>query len=231
MQTRKEIDRGDIKLAIDMLSDIDDPATEHILGVFVDCGNEIAKLRAENEALKERERTNDTLLIEQGDKLAALNDELTELRAFKAACEGRRDMAVEAVIEQCMLVESCWVEGDIRKTLKNLCDYWFSAGMDEQQSVLETALVLDLRQQIAVLQEQLDLNTPLAALEGLQQEVATLTEQRDLAVEALNAVKAVMNHSEGIAGWYLNGNVATWYEVLPEVDDALAVIKSTEMKK
>jgi hypothetical protein len=51
MQTRKEIDRGDIKLAIDMLADIDDPATEHILGVLMDCGNEIAKLRAENEQL------------------------------------------------------------------------------------------------------------------------------------------------------------------------------------
>jgi hypothetical protein len=52
-----------------------------------------------------------------------------------------------------------------------------------------------------------------------------------LAVTALNAVKAVMNHSEGIAGWHLNGNVATWYEVLPEVDDALAAIKSSEMKE
>ena len=53
MQTRKEIDRRDIKLAIDMLADIDDPATEHILGVLEDCGNEIAKLRAENEHLRE----------------------------------------------------------------------------------------------------------------------------------------------------------------------------------
>jgi hypothetical protein len=154
MQTRKEIDRGAIKLAIDMLADIDDPAVEHILGVLIDCGNEIARLRVENDVLKERERTNDTLLTEQGDKLDALNDELTELRAFKAACEGRRDMAEKAVIEQCMLAESCWVEGNIRKTLKNLCEYWFSAGTDEQQSVLETALVLDLRQQIAKLTEQ-----------------------------------------------------------------------------
>ena len=85
MQTRKEIDRGDIKLAIDILADIDDPAAEHILGVLVDCGNEIARLRAENEVLKERERTNDTLLTEQGDKLAALNDELSELRAGNKA--------------------------------------------------------------------------------------------------------------------------------------------------
>ena len=52
MQTRKEIDRRDIKLAIDMLADIDDPATEHILGVLVDCGNEIAKLRAELDLCK-----------------------------------------------------------------------------------------------------------------------------------------------------------------------------------
>jgi hypothetical protein len=52
MQARKEIDRGDIKLAIDMLVDIDDPATEHILVVLMDCGNEIAKLRVENEHLR-----------------------------------------------------------------------------------------------------------------------------------------------------------------------------------
>ena len=65
----------------------------------------------------------------------------------------------------------------------------------------------------------------------LRLQVAKLTEQRDLAVTALNAVKTVMNRSEGIAGWHLNGNVATWYEVLPEVDDAIAAIKSSEIKE
>jgi hypothetical protein len=68
-------------------------------------------------------------------------------------------------------------------------------------------------------------------LTELRAQTAKLTKQRDLAVNALNAVKVAMNHSEGIAGWHLNGNIATWYEVLPEVDDALAVIKSTEVKK
>ena len=88
--------------------------------------------------------------------------EITNLRDFKNACEEQEDLAVKAVNEQCVLAESCWVEGNIRKTLKNICEYWFSLGMDEQQSALETSLVLDLRQQ-----------------------VAKLTEQRDMAVEAL----------------------------------------------
>ena len=66
-------------------------------------------------------------------------------------------------------------------------------------------------------------------LTELRAQTAKLTKQRDLAVNALNAVKVVMNHSEGIAGWHLNGNIATWYEVLPEVDDVLAAIKSSEV--
>jgi hypothetical protein len=71
MQTRKEIDRGDIKLAIDILADIDDPATEHILGVLYDCGNEIAKLRAENEKLAGESAEHCRMIAYQDQKDAA----------------------------------------------------------------------------------------------------------------------------------------------------------------
>lgn len=41
--------------------------------------------------------------------------------------------------------------------------------------------------------------------------------------EALDAVQQVANRSEGIAGWHLNGGIASWDSILPEVDEALAL--------
>lgn len=48
---------------------------------------------------------------------------------------------------------------------------------------------------------------------------------RELAAEnaglkdAIEAVRGVANNSSGISGWHLNGNIATWEEILPEIDD------------
>lgn len=39
--------------------------------------------------------------------------------------------------------------------------------------------------------------------------------------EALDAVQQVANRSDGIAGWHLNGDIASWDSILPEVSDAL----------
>jgi uncharacterized small protein (DUF1192 family) len=56
------VNRGDIKLAIDMIDSIDcppfvDPVLEHVVSTLEDCGNEIASLKAEITRLKaENER-------------------------------------------------------------------------------------------------------------------------------------------------------------------------------
>lgn len=41
--------------------------------------------------------------------------------------------------------------------------------------------------------------------------------------EALDAVQQVANGSEGIAGWHMNGDIASWDSILPEVEQALAL--------
>ncbi len=37
--------------------------------------------------------------------------------------------------------------------------------------------------------------------------------------EAIEAVRSVADNSSGIAGWHLNGDIATWEEILPEIND------------
>ena len=39
---------------------------------------------------------------------------------------------------------------------------------------------------------------------------------------ALDSVQQVANRSDGIAGWHLNGDIASWDSILPEVEDALS---------
>ncbi|WP_334659550.1 hypothetical protein [Klebsiella aerogenes] len=37
--------------------------------------------------------------------------------------------------------------------------------------------------------------------------------------ETIEAVRGVADDSSGIAGWHLNGEIAKWSEILPEIDD------------
>ncbi|EFM9836838.1 hypothetical protein BF351_001593 [Escherichia coli] len=37
--------------------------------------------------------------------------------------------------------------------------------------------------------------------------------------ETIEAVRSVADNSSGIAGWHLNGDTATWEEILPEIND------------
>ncbi|MCS5751976.1 hypothetical protein LNO16_24040 [Klebsiella quasipneumoniae subsp. quasipneumoniae] len=37
--------------------------------------------------------------------------------------------------------------------------------------------------------------------------------------ETIEAVRGVADNSRGIAGWHLNGEIAQWSEILPEIDD------------
>lgn len=45
--------------------------------------------------------------------------------------------------------------------------------------------------------------------------------------EALDAVQQVANRSDGIAGWHLNGDIASWESILPEVEQAIALQQDT----
>jgi prefoldin subunit 5 len=60
-------------------------------------------------------------------------------------------------------------------------------------------------------------------LESLRQQLAECHATNGKLREALDAVQQVANRSEGIAGWHLNGDIASWDSILPEVDEALAI--------
>lgn len=38
-------------------------------------------------------------------------------------------------------------------------------------------------------------------------------------LETIEAVRSVADNSSGISGWHLNGDIATWEEILPEIND------------
>lgn len=46
-------------------------------------------------------------------------------------------------------------------------------------------------------------------------------------IHGFDAVQQVANRSDGIAGWHLNGNIASWNSILPEVEQALALPQDT----
>lgn len=67
------------------------------------------------------------------------------------------------------------------------------------------------------------LNECETELESLRQQLAECHATNGKLREALGAVQQVANRSEGIAGWHLNGDIASWDSILPEVDEALAL--------
>lgn len=67
------------------------------------------------------------------------------------------------------------------------------------------------------------LNECETELESLRQQLAECQATNWKLREALDAVQQVANSSEGIAGWHLNGDIASWDSILPEVDEALAI--------
>ena len=66
---------------------------------------------------------------------------------------------------------------------------------------------------------------------ALQERCDELLKQRDELLAALEAVQAVANESSGIAGWHLNGDVASWNDLLPEVAEAMASAQRMAMKE
>ena len=61
-----------------------------------------------------------------------------------------------------------------------------------------------------------------------QATVDLLIKQRTALLNALKAVRIVANNSQGIAGWYLNGAIASWDELLPEVSQAIALVTGAD---
>lgn len=49
--------------------------------------------------------------------------------------------------------------------------------------------------------------------------VVELTAENVVMREIIDAVRGVADKSGGIAGWHLNGDIAKWSEILPEIDD------------
>lgn len=60
------------------------------------------------------------------------------------------------------------------------------------------------------------LHSDYAALEA---KCAVLAAENAAMHETIEAVRSVADNSSGIAGWHLNGDIATWEEILPEIND------------
>ena len=95
------------------------------------------------------------------------------------------------------------------------------------------SIAVALREDLAAAQakiEQLknDPNNCFNRWQRAVEEIATQALQIKELREALEAVQQVSYNSDGIVGWHLNGETATWDEVLPEVDEALSKTYSDE---
>lgn len=54
---------------------------------------------------------------------------------------------------------------------------------------------------------------------ALEAKCAALAAENVVMLETIEAVRSVADNSSGIAGWHLNGDIATWEEILPEIND------------
>ncbi|MGK7237427.1 hypothetical protein ACSYGQ_07080 [Escherichia coli] len=56
-------------------------------------------------------------------------------------------------------------------------------------------------------------------IDNLEAKCAALAAENAVMLETIEAVRSVADNSSGIAGWHLNGDIATWEEILPEIND------------
>lgn len=54
---------------------------------------------------------------------------------------------------------------------------------------------------------------------ALETKCAALASENAAMHETIEAVRSVADNSSGIAGWHLNDDIATWEEILPEIND------------
>lgn len=58
-----------------------------------------------------------------------------------------------------------------------------------------------------------------AAVKLAYEKFSALAAENAAMHETIEAVRSVADNSSGIAGWHLNGDIATWEEILPEIND------------
>ncbi|UMV04852.1 hypothetical protein HZT07_07015 [Shigella flexneri] len=56
-------------------------------------------------------------------------------------------------------------------------------------------------------------------IDNLEAKCEALAAENAAMHETIEAVRSVADNSSGIAGWHLNGDIATWEEILPEIND------------
>ncbi|HAL9320407.1 TPA: hypothetical protein H7V12_001013 [Escherichia coli] len=58
-----------------------------------------------------------------------------------------------------------------------------------------------------------------AAVKLAHEKFSALAAENAVMLETIEGVRSVADNSSGIAGWHLNGDIATWEEILPEIND------------
>lgn len=99
---------------------------------------------------------------------------------------------------------------DMRSVAKLISDL---ATQLEVQLVRANALAEDQQKAIESI-KQAD-----AAVKLAHEKFSALAAENAAMHEAIEAVRSVADNSSGIAGWHLNGDIATWEEILPEIND------------
>ncbi|EPB3685898.1 hypothetical protein ACRGCA_001239 [Escherichia coli] len=99
---------------------------------------------------------------------------------------------------------------DMRSVAKLISDL---ATQLEVQLVRANALAEDQQKAIESI-KQAD-----AAVKLAHEKFSALAAENAAMHETIEAVRSVADNSSGIAGWHLNGDIATWEEILPEIND------------
>ncbi|HDX3481991.1 TPA: hypothetical protein ROD60_002306 [Escherichia coli] len=99
---------------------------------------------------------------------------------------------------------------DMRSVAKLISDL---ATQLEVQLVRANALAEDHQRAIESI-KQADSAVKLA-----HDKFSALSSENAVMLETIEAVRSVADNSSGITGWHLNGDIATWEEILPEIND------------
>ncbi|HGE5560139.1 TPA: hypothetical protein ACGGDF_001630 [Escherichia coli] len=103
---------------------------------------------------------------------------------------------------------------DMRSVAKLLSDLATQLEVQlEVQLVRANALAEDQQKAIESI-KQAD-----AAVKLAHEKFSALAAENAAMHETIEAVRSVADNSSGIAGWHLNGDIATWEEILPEIND------------
>lgn len=126
---------------------------------------------------------------------------ITSICKWTRATNPDRIDALVAEVEKLRVTLAASVEAEHvwEKTMMGVC------GEDGPASVAA---------EISALRAQRD-----TALESLRNQLAAVVAENVGLRETIEAVRCIADNSSGIAGWHLNGDIAEWPEILPEIDD------------